>query len=252
MAVMLLAWLCVAEPLSNRAGNSRAKDDEERAVKIDAASSALAQAWNTQAQAIPQQAQVAAASVQDERPYDLSVHVDAGPDMTQYLNQISDDSRRLNATFDTLAPRYAAAKDNALALGKMVLDGVTLDLSKVTIPVYLQSAREDHIAPAKSVFKATRLFGGPVRFIIAGSGHIAGVINPPAANKYQYWTNDRLPASIDEWRAQAVEHAGSWWPDWDAWLAARSGKQVPARKPGDGGLPVLGDAPGTYVKVKAQ
>jgi hypothetical protein len=131
MAVMLLAWLCVAEPLSNRAGNSRAKDDEERAVKIDAASSALAQAWNTQAQAIPQQAQVAAASVQDERPYDLSVHVDAGPDMTQYLNQISDDSRRLNATFDTLATRYAAAKDNALALrpdiGDLDFDFISTD-----------------------------------------------------------------------------------------------------------------------------
>jgi polyhydroxyalkanoate synthase len=145
-------------------------------------------------------------------------------------------------------------RDNALALGKMMLGGVTLDLSKVKVPVYLQSAREDHIAPAKSVFKGAHLFGGPVRFIIAGSGHIAGVINPPAAKKYQYWTNDaKAKASdIEDWRAGATEHPGSWWTDWDKWLAKLSGKKIAARKPGDGKLKVLGDAPGTYVKVKAQ
>ena len=145
-------------------------------------------------------------------------------------------------------------RDNALALGKMMLGGVTLDLSKVKVPVYLQSAREDHIAPAKSVFKGAHLFGGPVRFIIAGSGHIAGVINPPAAKKYQYWTNDAKAKALDveDWRDGATEHPGSWWTDWDKWLAKLSGKKIPARKPGDGNLPVLGDAPGTYVKVKAQ
>jgi polyhydroxyalkanoate synthase len=143
-------------------------------------------------------------------------------------------------------------RDNALALGKMKLDGVKLDLSKIKIPVYFQSAKEDHIAPAGSVFKGSRLFGGPVRFIIAGSGHIAGVINPPAAKKYQYWTNDKKAASIDAWREGAKEHAGSWWPDWDVWLSRLSGDKVPARQPGDGKLKVLGDAPGTYVKVKAQ
>ena len=144
-------------------------------------------------------------------------------------------------------------RDNALALGKMMLDGVKLDLSKVTLPVYLQSAREDHIAPAPSVFKATKLFGGAVRFIIAGSGHIAGVINPPSAKKYQYWTSDaKNPANVEAWREKASEHAGSWWPDWDQWLAPLSGKEIAARKPGDGKLKVLGDAPGTYVKVKAQ
>jgi polyhydroxyalkanoate synthase len=143
-------------------------------------------------------------------------------------------------------------KDNALALGKMTLDGVKLDLSKVKIPVYLQSAREDHIAPANSVFKAVKLFGGPVRFIIAGSGHIAGVINPPAAKKYQYWTNEKKTETIDGWRAGAKEHPGSWWPDWDHWLSALSGKKIPARQPGDGKLKVLGDAPGDYVKVKSR
>jgi polyhydroxyalkanoate synthase len=122
----------------------------------------------------------------------------------------------------------------------------------VTVPIYLQSAREDHIAPANSVFKATLLFGGPVRFIIAGSGHIAGVINPPAAKKYQYWTSGAgHPADIEAWRAKSTEHPGSWWPDWDHWLASLSGEKIPARKPGDGKLKVLGEAPGTYVKVKA-
>ncbi len=143
-------------------------------------------------------------------------------------------------------------KDNALALGKMMLGGVTLDLSKVTVPVYLQSAKEDHIAPANSVFKATKLFGGPVRFIVAGSGHIAGVINPPKAKKYQYWTSEKKTETIDGWRASATEHTGSWWPDWNKWLANLSGEKIPARKPGDGKLTVLGDAPGDYVKVKTQ
>ena len=143
-------------------------------------------------------------------------------------------------------------KDNALALGKMMLDGVKLDLSKVTVPVYLQSAKEDHIAPANSVFKGANLFGGPVRFVIAGSGHIAGVINPPAGGKYQYWTNDSGAKTIEAWRKGSKEHPGSWWPDWDTWLAKLSGKKIAARKPGDGKLKILGDAPGEYVKVKAQ
>jgi polyhydroxyalkanoate synthase subunit PhaC len=143
-------------------------------------------------------------------------------------------------------------KENALARGKMEMAGVKLDLSKVKIPVYLQSAKEDHIAPAASVFKSVNLFGGPVRFIIAGSGHIAGVINPPAAKKYQHWTNDKGAKDIESWRKGATEHPGSWWPDWDKWLSKLSGAKIPARKPGDGELKVLGDAPGTYVKVKAQ
>jgi polyhydroxyalkanoate synthase len=143
-------------------------------------------------------------------------------------------------------------KENALAMGKMVLDGIKLDLSKVKVPVYLQSAREDHIAPANSVFKATKLFGGPVRFIVAGSGHIAGVINPPSAKKYQYWTNSKKTETLEGWRKGAIEHAGSWWPDWDKWLAKLSGDKIAARHPGDGKLKVLGDAPGEYVKVKAQ
>jgi polyhydroxyalkanoate synthase len=143
-------------------------------------------------------------------------------------------------------------KDNALSRGQLEIGGVKLDLSKIKVPMYLQSAREDHIAPYRSVYKTTQLVKGPVRFILAGSGHIAGVINPPAAKKYQYWTNDKLPPRVEDWFGGAREHPGSWWTDWEAWLAPLSGKMVPARKPGDGKLKVLGDAPGTYVKVKAQ
>ena len=143
-------------------------------------------------------------------------------------------------------------KENALAKGKMVLSGIKLDLSSVKVPVYLQSAKEDHIAPYRSIYKATRLYKGPIRFILAGSGHIAGVINPPAAKKYQYWTNDDLPENVEDWLAGAKEHPGSWWPDWDQWLSAQSGSKVPARKPGDGKLRPLGNAPGSYVKVKAK
>jgi poly[(R)-3-hydroxyalkanoate] polymerase subunit PhaC len=143
-------------------------------------------------------------------------------------------------------------KNNALAKGQMELAGTKLDLTRVKIPVYLQSAKEDHIAPWRSIYKATRLYKGPIRFIMAGSGHIAGVINPPAAKKYQYWTNDNLVPNPEDWLAGSTEHAGSWWPDWDKWLSKLSGKKIPARKPGDGKLKPLGDAPGSYVKVKAK
>jgi polyhydroxyalkanoate synthase len=143
-------------------------------------------------------------------------------------------------------------KNNALAKGQMKFGDVKLDLGKVKIPIYLQSSKDDHIAPFRSVFKSTRLFKGPIRFILAGSGHIAGVINPPSAKKYQYWTNDTLPATIEEWQAGAVEHPGSWWPDWNAWLKPLSGGKVPARTPGDGKLKTLGNAPGSYAKIKAR
>ena len=142
-------------------------------------------------------------------------------------------------------------RDNALASARMKLGGKLLDLSKVTTPIFMQAAKDDHIAPAASVYKGARLFGGEVTFMLAGSGHIAGVVNPPAAKKYQHWTNDALPATFAEWQTGAAEHAGSWWPTWDKWLAARSGAKIAARKPGGGGLKVLGDAPGTYVLVRA-
>ncbi|MGV8995941.1 MAG: class I poly(R)-hydroxyalkanoic acid synthase [Parvibaculaceae bacterium] len=141
---------------------------------------------------------------------------------------------------------------NHLAQGVMELGGERLDLSKIKIPIFLQSSREDHIAPYNSVYKATRLFGGDVKFIVAGSGHIAGVINPPSAKKYQYWTSDARPERAKEWLEGATETAGSWWHHWEEWLAPKSGMQVTARKPGDGKLKVLEDAPGSYVLVKGK
>jgi polyhydroxyalkanoate synthase len=140
---------------------------------------------------------------------------------------------------------------NKLAKGELELGGVKLNLKKVTIPVFLQSGREDHIAPCKSIFKMRKLFGGPTEFIVAGSGHIAGVINPPAAGKYQHWTGGGEARSLDKWWESAEEHPGSWWPHWLDWLKPLSGKKVPARIPGAGKLPVIEDAPGSYVKTKS-
>jgi polyhydroxyalkanoate synthase subunit PhaC len=141
--------------------------------------------------------------------------------------------------------------ENALAKGELLLDGVKLDLGKVKTPICVQSSKEDHIAPYRSVYKGARLFGGPVNFMMAGSGHIAGVINAPAAHKYQHWTNPELPPTVEEWMAGATEHPGSWWPEWAEWLKARSGGQVPARDPAKGPLKPIEDAPGSYVKVKS-
>jgi polyhydroxyalkanoate synthase subunit PhaC len=141
--------------------------------------------------------------------------------------------------------------DNNLTRGRMVVAGETLDLSKVTIPIYELAAREDHIAPAKSVFVGAQYFGGPVRYVMAGSGHIAGVVNPPSKPKYQYWTGGPPRGEFATWVKDAVEHPGSWWPDWAAWLAAQAPQMVKARQPGGGKLKALGDAPGEYVKVKS-
>lgn len=160
------------------------------------------------------------------------------------------DATRMPAKMHLFYLRECYLRNN-LAEGRMVLGGETLDLSKIKIPIYLQSSREDHIAPYNSVYKATRLFGGPVKFIVAGSGHIAGVINPPSAKKYQYWTSDAHPKLAKEWLEGAEEHPGSWWPDWETWLKPQSGSLVPARVPGDGKLKVLEDAPGSYVAVKS-
>lgn len=141
--------------------------------------------------------------------------------------------------------------DNALARGELELDGVKLDLGAVKTPIYVQSSKEDHIAPARSVYRGARLFGGPTTFTLAGSGHIAGVINAPVAKKYQHWTNPALPETLEAWQADAEETPGSWWPHWADWLRTRSGPMVPARDPAAGPLPPLEDAPGSYVKVKS-
>jgi polyhydroxyalkanoate synthase len=133
----------------------------------------------------------------------------------------------------------------------MEIDGVRLDLGKVVIPIYNLATREDHIAPPQSVFKGSSQFGGEVRYVLSGSGHIAGVVNPPARKKYQYWTGSSPRGAYEEWVSSAQENAGSWWPDWLAWLTEQAPERVPAakRKPG-GRRKTLGDAPGSYVRVK--
>ena len=142
--------------------------------------------------------------------------------------------------------------DNKLSKGKMVLGNALIDLKAIKIPIYNLATREDHIAPAKSVMVGSKCFGGDVRFVVAGSGHIAGVINPPAKRKYQYWTGPKpRNADINGWLARAKEHAGSWWPDWLLWITRQSPTEVPARIPGAGALKVIEDAPGSYVKVKS-
>ncbi|MFP1131468.1 class I poly(R)-hydroxyalkanoic acid synthase [Asticcacaulis sp. W401b] len=146
--------------------------------------------------------------------------------------------------------------ENALSQGKLTIAGVPIDLKNVKIPVFEQSGREDHIAPPGSVFKSARLFGGPVTFVMAGSGHIAGVVNPPAAQKYQHWINELsnakgLPETLEVWQKDAVEHKGSWWDYWAQWLHDKSGPMVPARDPSKGKFKPDMDAPGSYVLVKS-
>lgn len=141
--------------------------------------------------------------------------------------------------------------ENKLSKGEMVIGGQRLDLKKVTIPIYNLATREDHIAPARSVFTGSQCFGGPVDYIVAGSGHIAGVVNPPGKVKYQYWTGGPARGSYDDWIGAAQEHPGSWWPHWFSWIEAQAPRRVKARVPGAGKLPALADAPGTYVLKKA-
>jgi poly[(R)-3-hydroxyalkanoate] polymerase subunit PhaC len=141
--------------------------------------------------------------------------------------------------------------DNKLAQGEMVIADTPIDLKTIKIPIYNLATREDHIAPAKSVLLGSTLFGGTVKYVLAGSGHIAGVVNPPDKKKYQYWTGAlRRDADVDAWLDEAAEHPGSWWPDWLAWLKAQDPAEAPARIPGDRALKAIEDAPGSYVKVR--
>jgi polyhydroxyalkanoate synthase len=141
--------------------------------------------------------------------------------------------------------------ENKLAKGQMIIDGLPVKLKDVTIPIYNLATREDHIAPPKSVLLGCKFFGGPVKFVLAGSGHIAGVVNPPAKNKYQYWTGPKpRNADLDGWMQKAKEYPGSWWPDWLVWLTRQSPTEVPARIPGEGPLKAIEDAPGSYVRAR--
>lgn len=143
-------------------------------------------------------------------------------------------------------------RDNKLVQpGAISIEGTPIDLNRITTPAYIQAGREDHIAPMESVWKITEYLKGPVRFVLAGSGHIAGVVNPPSAGKYQYWTNEERVESLDAFIGSARETPGSWWPDWIDWLIAQDpGKRAAegGRIPGNGKLPAIEDAPGSYVK----
>ncbi len=140
-------------------------------------------------------------------------------------------------------------RDNALSRGEFRVLGKKVSLSDVTIPIMVQAGRDDHISPFKSVYRTARLYGGPTELVLAGSGHIAGVINHPDAKKYQHWTNPDLPKSTEEWLEGAEEHPGSWWTHWLDWLKPKSGAKIDALVPEDKGL---GDAPGTYVRRRLE
>ncbi|MGN6619814.1 MAG: PHA/PHB synthase family protein [Sphingomonas sp.] len=145
-------------------------------------------------------------------------------------------------------------RDNLLVTpGALSIQGTPIDLTKVMTPSYIQAGREDHIAPPESVWTITNHFRGPLKFVLAGSGHIAGVVNPPAAGKYQYWTNDKPSGSLADFIAGATETKGSWWPDWIGWIREQDADEAPVkggRKPGKGKLKAIEDAPGSYVRQR--
>lgn len=160
------------------------------------------------------------------------------------------DATRMPATMQSFYLRNMYQRNVLKEPGGITLADVPIDLRKIDIPVYFLSAREDHIAPWGSTYAGTRLVSGPVRFVLGASGHIAGVINPPAAKKYGYWTNESVPEASERWLEGAAHHEGSWWNDWSNWIAEFGEGLVPARKPGSGGLAAIEDAPGSFVKVR--
>ncbi len=161
------------------------------------------------------------------------------------------DSTRMPATMHSFYLRNMYMKNLLKKPGGIKLAGVPIDLAKITVPTYFASAIEDHIAPWKATYSGPKLMHGKSRFVLSGSGHIAGMINPPSANKYCYWTGEKLPDAPDDWFAGAKQHPGSWWNDWSAWLKPYLGKEVPARAPGKGKLKVIEASPGSYARVRA-
>ncbi|MGH7039162.1 MAG: class I poly(R)-hydroxyalkanoic acid synthase [Stellaceae bacterium] len=162
------------------------------------------------------------------------------------------DSTRMPAAMHSFYLRHMYQENLLAKPGGITLGGVPIDLGKIKTPSFLLSTREDHIAPWRSTYAATRLYGGPVKFVLAASGHIAGVISPPGRSKYGHWENENNPSSAEEWLAGASEHPGSWWPLWKRWVSHHAGDEVPARQPGDGKLTPIEPAPGSYVRVRAE
>lgn len=160
----------------------------------------------------------------------------------------NDDSTRMPARMHSFYLRRMYQQNDLIKPGGIELLGVKLDLRKIKLPTYILSTREDHIAPWASTYRATQTYAGDIRFVLAASGHIAGVVNPPDAGKYSHWVNTELPADPEAWLAGSTELAGSWWPDWQRWVAGQDPAQVPFRPPKN----AIEDAPGSYVKVMAQ
>ncbi len=163
------------------------------------------------------------------------------------------DSTRMPARMHSFYLRNMYQQNRLIEPGGIVLDNTPIDLRRVQVPAYFLSTREDHIAPWRSTYRGTQLLGGECRFVLAASGHIAGVVNPPDSGKYSHWINPSLPPEPEAWLAGATEIAGSWWPDWQRWVAATDPQHrtVPARTPGAGALSAIEDAPGGYVRVVA-
>jgi polyhydroxyalkanoate synthase len=160
------------------------------------------------------------------------------------------DSTRMPAMMHGFYLREMYLNNRLIESDALMIADRPIDLRRIRTPAYVLSAREDHIAPWRSTFAATRLLGGPVRFVLAASGHIAGVINPPVAGKYSYWTNKRKGRTPEAWLDSAERHEGSWWPDWSRWAGRKGGGRVAPREPGAGALPALEEAPGSYVKMR--
>jgi polyhydroxyalkanoate synthase len=160
------------------------------------------------------------------------------------------DSTRMPAAMHSFYLRNMYQRNLLRQPGGIEIDGVPIDLRRIKIPVYILATREDHIAPWKSTFAATQLYGGPIKFVLSASGHIAGVVNPPAGGKYCYWVNNKKAKTPDEWFQGTQQREGSWWPDWQDWIEKLSNKRVKARQPGGGKLKPLAPAPGTYVAAR--
>ncbi len=183
-------------------------------------------------------------------PYVVNVYMKGKSPLPFDLLYWNADSTRMPAANHAFYLRNCYL-ENKLVKGEMEIGGVKLDLKKVKAPVFNLATKEDHIAPARSVFLGSRAFGGPVDFVLAGSGHIAGVVNSPSKPKYQFWTDGPPEGELEAWIAKAEEHPGTWWPYWYSWIEKQAPKRVPAREPGRGKLKPLCDAPGTYVTMKA-
>lgn len=161
------------------------------------------------------------------------------------------DSTRMPAVMHSYYLRKMYQENALVKPGALELGGVKIDLRKIKVPVYILSTKEDHIAPWKSTFAATQLYSGNTKFVLASSGHIAGVVNPPVSDRYSYRTNAKKAKTPAAWLEGATEHKGSWWPDWDKWVKKFAGTEVAAREPGKGKFKAIEDAPGSYVKVRS-